>query len=60
MFLTVCLLHVVLGIDALSNIQEQQTGRPVQAGGPGAAGSYSHPDGLDQGGTGCCGTCVVA
>jgi len=40
--------------------KEQQTGRPVQSGGPNAPGSYSHPDGLDQGVTGCCGTCVVA
>jgi len=42
------------------DVQEQQTGRPVQAGGPGGTGSYSHPDGLDQGGTTCCGTCVIA
>ncbi|KAH9989002.1 ras protein [Russula vinacea] len=32
-----------------------------KSGGPGATGSYSHPDGLDQGGAGCCGgNCVVA
>ena len=40
--------------------QEQQTGRPVQMNGPNAPGSYSHPDGLDQGNAGCCGGCVIA
>jgi len=40
--------------------KEQQTGRPNQSSGPGAAGSYNHPDGLDQGGVTCCGNCVVA
>ncbi|KAI9512972.1 ras protein [Russula earlei] len=40
--------------------KEQQTGRPVQSNGPNAPGSYNHPDGLDQTGTGCCGGCVVA
>jgi len=40
--------------------KEQQTGRPVQSSGPGASGSYSHPDGLDQGSFNCCGNCVVA
>jgi len=40
--------------------KEQQTGRPVQMNGPGAPGSFSHPDGMDQGNVGCCGNCVIA
>jgi len=60
-FWVLCLLMSTLGVDpAIPNFKEQQTGRPVQSSGPNAPGSYNHPDGLDQGGAGCCGGCVVA